>query len=188
MRGSYSEGPPYGNWTDMSLDKKNTIMQNGTQPDPGEKYRTRVKLTIRENGAGFFGPGIAELLERLDETGSIKEACLAMGLSYTKGRRILKRAEAALGFPLIEIRHGGAGGGASCMTDEGRAYLRQYRELEADVEAYAERRFRAACAAGDPSVNISSSARGAEERGTEERGQTAPSVNISSSARGTEER
>ena len=104
-------------------------------------FSTNVKLTIRGNGRGFFGPGIAELMERIRETGSTKDACVQMGLSYTKGRRILKRAEAVLGYPLITIRHAGSGGRATTLTEEGELFLLRYRELEADVMEYAMKRF-----------------------------------------------
>lgn len=104
-------------------------------------FTTKVKLTIRSEEGGFFGPGIAELLEYVDETGSVKEGCRKMGLSYTKGRLIIRKAERVLGFRLIEIRRGGTGGGASCMTDEGKRFLQEYRQLEADVSAYARERF-----------------------------------------------
>lgn len=100
-----------------------------------------IKLTVRENGEGFFGPGIAELMEQIRETGSVKEACLAMGISYTKGRRILKRAERCLGYPILQIRHGGAGGGAASLTPEGEKALADYRALEEDVSGYAGRKF-----------------------------------------------
>lgn len=103
----------------------------------GEKYVPHIKLSVRRDGTGFFGPGIAELLELVDQEGSLKVACARMGLSYSKGRYILRRAEQCLEFPLIEIRHGGQGGGASVLTEEGRRCLTGYREIEREVTAYA---------------------------------------------------
>lgn len=112
--------------------------------DIQNRFTTKVKLTIRSDGEGFFGPGIAELLERTEECGSVKEACRMMELSYTKGRRIIRRAEEKLGFPLIEIRHGGTGGGASCLTEQGRNYTQNYRRLEAEAAEYAAKLFQEA--------------------------------------------
>ncbi len=106
-----------------------------------EALTSHVKLTLRFDGSGFFGPGVAELLELIEECGSIKDACAQMGLSYSKGRYILKRAETVLDFPLLEVRHGGTGGGASCITEKGKRFLTAYREWEAEVSRYAEKRF-----------------------------------------------
>ena len=106
------------------------------------RFTTGVKVTVRRQGEGFFGPGIAELMERIAECGSVKEACLMMGLSYSKGRFILKRAEKAWGCPLVAIRHGGSGGGAAVLTPEGEALLAAFRQMEAEIKKSAEEHFR----------------------------------------------
>ena len=46
----------------------------------------------------FFGPGKARLMEYIEKTGSMQEACLEMGLSYSKGARMIKMAEKQLGY------------------------------------------------------------------------------------------
>ena len=106
------------------------------------RFTTGVKVTVRRQGEGFFGPGIAELMERIAECGSVKEACLRMGLSYSKGRFILKRAERAWGCPLVAVRHGGSGGGAAVLTPEGEALLAAFRQMEAEIKKSAEEHFR----------------------------------------------
>ena len=63
----------------------------------------------------FFGPGAAELIELVEITGSLHEACSRMGLSYSKGRYIVKRLEEQLGMPVVRRWAGGVGGGgAAC--------------------------------------------------------------------------
>ena len=95
-----------------------------------------VKLTIRRGEEKFFGPGVAELLEVIAEKGSVKEACRTMGLSYSKGRSILKRSERMLGFPLVLIQHGGQGGGAAVITEEAGRLIGLYRELEKEASEF----------------------------------------------------
>lgn len=128
------------------------------------KLSAHVKLTIQGPSGGFFGPGVAELLELLEETGSVKLACLRMGLGYTKGRRIIKRAETELGISLISIQHGGTGGGASVLTEEGRRFLCRYRELEAKTAAFAAEKFkddlRDLCYDNDSQTNVDCHDRG----------------------------
>jgi molybdate transport system regulatory protein len=89
----------------------------------------------------FFGPGKARLMEYIEKTGSIQEACLEMGLSYSKGARMIKMAEKQLGFRLLERRVGGSGGGGSRLTDEGRDLLKKYRQLTLRVQQDADRAF-----------------------------------------------
>jgi molybdate transport system regulatory protein len=110
-------------------------------------YRTfgpKIKLTFRKDGArAFFGPGIAELLDLIEESGSVKEACRKMGMSYSKGRHILEVAEKALGLALTDRQHGGAGGGgATVLTAEGHHFLNEYRAFEKEVVTAAEELYR----------------------------------------------
>ncbi len=106
------------------------------------RFEPHVKLTIRADGHGFFGPGVAELMERIRRCGSVKDACRDMGMSYSKGRYILRRAEEALSMTLVLHQHGGAGGGAASLTEAGEAYLKEYRSYEAAVKAFAEAEYR----------------------------------------------
>ena len=101
----------------------------------------KIKITFHGDES-FFGPGIAELLALVGETGSVKDACKKMDLSYTKGWFILNRAEDQLGEILVERNHGGKEGGGASLTEFGKELLKEYDKLTADVEAYATREFR----------------------------------------------
>ena len=52
------------------------------QKRKGKQLRVRCWIDI--DGERFFGPGRAELLELIHETGSISKAAKAMGMSYKK--------------------------------------------------------------------------------------------------------
>lgn len=99
-----------------------------------------TSVRIRIGDAKVFGPGVAELLERIDRTESIRTATQEMKIAYSKAWTILRSCEAALGYPLIERKVGGAGGGGSVLTEEGRLLLQRYRAWEADCKEYASRR------------------------------------------------
>ena len=105
---------------------------------PREKkdFHLRVKLQINTDEP-VLGPGVAELLELVEETGSMKEACRLMGMSYSKGWKITGRAEQELGYPLILRSHGGRTGGSCSVTQEGLSLIRRYRALEEKVKEYA---------------------------------------------------
>ena len=90
----------------------------------------------------FFGPGAAELIELIETTGSLHEACSRMGLSYSKGRYIVKRLEEQLGMPVVRRWAGGVGGGGAVLTDEGRQLLGAYREFALKVNKTADEIFK----------------------------------------------
>ena len=104
--------------------------------------KLRYTLMLRVYGEEkIFGPGIAELLERVDQTHSLRKATIDMGMAYSKAWRIVKTAENALGFPLLVSTVGGRGGGSANLTDRGRQFLTAYRRFEAVVHDYADEIF-----------------------------------------------
>lgn len=62
-----------------------------------------------------------------------------MDMAYTKALKLLKNAEAALGFPLTVRLTGGKDGGGSVLTAQGKEWLRQY-EAYRDACIQANRR------------------------------------------------
>ena len=85
----------------------------------------------------FFGPGTINLFEQIDRLGSVRGACEATGISYSKGWKMISRAEKALNCKLVDRQQGGKNGGAAALTDTCREVIRRYKELEASVREYA---------------------------------------------------
>lgn len=88
-----------------------------------------------QNGEKFFGEGPARLLKGIEEYGSLRSAAISMDMAYTKALKLMKKAEATLGFPLTTRTSGGKDGGGSILTPEGKAWLDRY---EAYVQACEE--------------------------------------------------
>ena len=86
----------------------------------------------------FFGPGPYRLLKLTGETGSVRDACNEMGLSYSKAWKILNRMERELGQPVIIRSRGGSTGGHSSLTPFGEKYLKVYERYNASVQAFAK--------------------------------------------------
>ena len=104
--------------------------------------KLRYTLSLRVYGEEkIFGPGIAELLERVEETHSLRKATLDMGMAYSKAWRIVKTAENALGFSLLDSSAGGKGGGGAKLTERGKRFLTAYRRFESVVHSYADEIF-----------------------------------------------
>ena len=96
-----------------------------------------TKITfLDDNAEKFFGEGPARLMRGVEATGSLRAAAMSMGMAYTKALKLLKHAEAALGFPLTARTTGGKDGGGSCLTPQGKEWLARYEAYrEACIEA-----------------------------------------------------
>ncbi len=78
----------------------------------------------------FFGPGPAELLMQIKRTDSVRMACEQMGISYSKGWKMINTMEEELGYKVTKRQQGGRNGGSACLTPEGETLLAKYQELE----------------------------------------------------------
>ena len=101
------------------------------------KARVSVKLVLI-GSERYFGPGICELLEKIDDSGSIQAAAKQMNMSYTKAWKILNRAEEELGTSLITRVSGGKNGGSSTLTPAGETAVKDFREMEGKLAVYAD--------------------------------------------------
>ena len=94
------------------------------------KAVTKVTF-LDEQGEKFFGEGPARLLRAVERLGALRAAARAMEMAYTKALKLIKQAEAALGYPLITRTTGGKDGGGSTLTPGGMRWLHSneaYRE------------------------------------------------------------
>ncbi|MBR0425992.1 MAG: LysR family transcriptional regulator [Clostridia bacterium] len=104
--------------------------------------KLRYSITLRLYGEEkIFGPGIAELLERVDQLHSLRKATMSMGMAYSKAWSIIKTAEQSLSFPLLISTTGGRGGGGAELSEQGRRFLNAYRAFERTVHDYADEIF-----------------------------------------------
>lgn len=93
-------------------------------------------MFLDDSGEKFFGEGPARLLYGIEKTGSLRAAAMNMDMAYTKALKLIKNAEAALGFPLITRTAGGKDGGGSRLTREGKEWLGRYEQYrDACVQA-----------------------------------------------------
>ena len=69
-------------------------------------------------------------------------ACQIRDISYSKGWKMLKIAEAQLGIQFLERQTGGSKGGFSVLTPEGKVFLEKFRRMEAAVQAQQKQRLR----------------------------------------------
>ena len=89
----------------------------------------------------FFDSKIAMLLGLVDETHSVRTACQRMQISYSTGWNIIRTMESQFSRTLIERSQGGAGGGQSRLTEDGRRLIEAFRRYENDLRKTAAERF-----------------------------------------------
>lgn len=89
----------------------------------------------------FFDEKIATLLSLVDETNSVRTACQRMQISYSTGWNIIRTMESQFSRSLIERSQGGAGGGQSRLTEDGRALVEAFNKYSSELRRVANELF-----------------------------------------------
>lgn len=89
----------------------------------------RVKVWLELEGNYVFGFGLSEILKAVAATGSIKAGAERLGKSYRYVWGRIKKAEKALGQPLVETHVGGKGTARSFLTKFADQLVNQYDAL-----------------------------------------------------------
>jgi len=91
-------------------------------------------LRIVLSDKAYIGPGRADLLEGIAQTGSISAAGKAMGMSYKRAWGLVQALNDGFGAPLVETNRGGAGQGGAVLTPLGQKVLAHYRDMQRKTE------------------------------------------------------
>jgi len=86
------------------------------------------------SGELSFGPGKAELLEKIDALGSLQAAAAEMEMSYMKAWKMVKGLNERFREPLVSLQRGGKEQGGAALTEIGHKVLALYREAVAAAE------------------------------------------------------
>lgn len=92
---------------------------------------TGARLRIVLDADVAIGPGKADLLEGIRETGSISAASRRMGMSYKRAWLHIEALNKAFRKPLVASSRGGSGQGGATLTAIGEEVLARYRAMEA---------------------------------------------------------
>jgi molybdate transport system regulatory protein len=99
-----------------------------------------ARLSIRidfEPSGSVFGPGMAELLERIGKLGSIRKAAASMEMSYRKAWLLVQGLQQTFGGAVVITETGGTAGGGAQLTELGIKLIKTYRSIEARAAAAA---------------------------------------------------
>ncbi|MBI9110461.1 winged helix-turn-helix domain-containing protein [Maridesulfovibrio ferrireducens] len=96
--------------------------------------RVRLNLWLETDEGMLFGLGRAQLLEKIEELGSLNKASKALGMSYRAAWGRIKNTEEVLGDSLV-LKTRGRGG--CSLTPLGERVLEEYRQWAKEVENFA---------------------------------------------------
>lgn len=112
-----------------------------------EKRRSRLYVKTKtwiENQEGelLFGKGKTEVLELIEQEGSIAGAAEKLNMSYKKTWTHVKILQKNLDDVLVESQQGGGENSGSKLTPLADDYIKNYKQLERDIEKFANERFK----------------------------------------------
>ena len=93
-----------------------------------------TKLRVVLGPDALMGPGKADLLQGIDETGSIASAGRRMGMSYKRAWYLIDTMNAYFGAPVVASTRGGPKGGGASLTPTGREVLKVFRRMQNKAE------------------------------------------------------
>lgn len=88
-----------------------------------------------EHATGILGDGKWKMLKLIEEKGSMKAACDELGYTYRRTWGNLKKIEKFFGFPLLEKHRGGADGGRTELSEEGKKLVKAFDHFHQTVDA-----------------------------------------------------
>jgi molybdate transport system regulatory protein len=94
----------------------------------------KPRLRLVAGGTIVLGPGKADLLEAVHDTGSLRRAASSLGMSYMRAWTLVKTMNAAFREPLVTLARGGARHGGATLTPTGKKVLGLYRAMEKRCE------------------------------------------------------
>ena len=123
------------------------------QPAPavGE---TRLSIRLYLPNGTKFGPGKADLLALIAETGSIAAAGRRLGMSYKRAWSLVEVMNAMFTEPVVTSSRGGASHGGASVTQFGEQVLAHYRALEEKARQSARRELEGIEALLSPSPGV----------------------------------
>ena len=107
-----------------------------SETEHSRPHAPSLRLRIVFEGGAMLGPGKADLLEGIRETGSIAAAARAMNMSYKRAWMLVETMNAAFRAPVVHSSRGGSAGGGASLTETGAAVVAEYRKLQ-DIAACA---------------------------------------------------
>jgi molybdate transport system regulatory protein len=109
----------------MAQSKGKSVARSSLKP--------QIRIMFRK--AIAMGPGKAELLRAIAETGSISAAARQLDMSYRRAWLLVDTMNQCFRRPLVETATGGKRGGGARVTELGHEVLERYQHMESIASA-----------------------------------------------------
>lgn len=90
----------------------------------------------------LFGKGKTEILELIEQEGSIAKAAEKMGMNYKKAWTHVQILRQNIADELVVAQKGGVGSGGTVLTPKAGELIKKYRQLQEEIEIFANKRFK----------------------------------------------
>lgn len=95
------------------------------------KPRPAFKLWLETEEGYVFGQGALDLLQKIQELGTLSRAAEDLGMSYRHAWGLIKKIEGRIGEPILFTHKGGRlGGGGARLTPSGRRLIREFLRIK----------------------------------------------------------
>lgn len=102
----------------------------------------KVKTWLEDDSNNLiFGGGKTQILELIDQTGSISEASKKVGMNYKKTWTHIKILQEYIEDDLVIVSKGRDSGGTK-LTPKAKELIAKYKQFEAEVKAFSDKRFK----------------------------------------------
>ncbi|WP_207531844.1 winged helix-turn-helix domain-containing protein [Desertivirga arenae] len=94
------------------------------------------RVWIDSPEGAFLGYGRIELLEKVEELGSIRQAALEMKISYKQAWDFIDQMNTRANTALVISKRGGKGGGSAEVTEEGKRLISLFQQFNKEFQAF----------------------------------------------------
>lgn len=102
------------------------------------QFTVNGSLWLEGDGVRFFGPGPVQLLQLIQETGSINQAAKKMQMSYKKAWQLVNNLNAMSAEPMVITATGGEKGGGSSISEEAVQMISYHQQLRERFKKFLE--------------------------------------------------
>jgi molybdate transport system regulatory protein len=100
------------------------------------KFTLNGRVWLEIDKEKILGHGRIELLERINESGSIRQAALQMKMSYKQAWELIKHINSNFSSPIVISHRGGKGGGNAMVTESGLKLITEFHQLQAKFKEF----------------------------------------------------
>lgn len=97
------------------------------------------RIWINTSEGKLVGKGRIELMEKIKELGSIRQAALAMEMSYRQAWQLIDDMNTKAKTPLVISTRGGKGGGSAAITEKGEQLITLFNSFNKKFQLFLAR-------------------------------------------------